>query len=95
MMPTPGDRVRLRTDNPHLDGATAVVMALAPWGAFVSTSAAATGEYRAGWGEMAPASAAGAAGFTGDVCTNCGGCRLIRNGACCLCTECGTSSGCS
>lgn len=35
------------------------------------------------------------AGFTGDVCGSCGGSRMRRNGACLLCEDCQTSSGCS
>lgn len=34
-------------------------------------------------------------GYTGDVCGNCGGSRMVRNGACLLCQDCATSSGCS
>lgn len=36
-----------------------------------------------------------AQGYTGDSCGQCGGMKLVRNGACLLCTECGSSSGCS
>ena len=35
------------------------------------------------------------AGYTGDVCGNCGSLRVRRNGTCTLCAECGTTSGCS
>lgn len=34
-------------------------------------------------------------GYEGDPCTTCGGMRVRRNGACLLCEECQTSSGCS
>lgn len=34
-------------------------------------------------------------GYEGDPCTVCGGMRVRRNGACLLCEECQTSSGCS
>lgn len=34
-------------------------------------------------------------GFTGNICTMCGGSRMIRNGTCEVCTECGATSGCS
>lgn len=34
-------------------------------------------------------------GFTGDICTNCGGMNLKRNGSCNVCTDCGTTTGCS
>lgn len=35
------------------------------------------------------------AGYTGDVCSVCQGCRMRRNGACLLCEDCKNSSGCS
>lgn len=34
-------------------------------------------------------------GFTGDVCVNCGGVRMVRNGSCLMCNDCGTTTGCS
>lgn len=35
-------------------------------------------------------------GFIGDICPTCGGARVIRNGTCELCLDCGTSvGGCS
>jgi hypothetical protein len=34
-------------------------------------------------------------GYEGDPCTTCGGMKVRRNGACLLCEECQTSSGCS
>jgi hypothetical protein len=34
-------------------------------------------------------------GYTGDTCTECGGCRLVRNGYCQKCEDCGASTGCS
>ncbi len=35
-------------------------------------------------------------GYTGDVCKNCGGSRMRRNGPGCLCCdECGETTGCS
>lgn len=34
-------------------------------------------------------------GYEGSPCTTCGGMRVKRNGACLLCEECQTSSGCS
>lgn len=34
-------------------------------------------------------------GFTGDICTTCGGMNLKRNGSCNVCTDCGTTTGCS
>jgi hypothetical protein len=50
-----GDRVRLVTPgNLRLHGAPAVVLSLAPWGAFVSCDAAGSGRFRALWEEMEP-----------------------------------------
>ncbi|MBS3176503.1 adenosylcobalamin-dependent ribonucleoside-diphosphate reductase [Candidatus Woesearchaeota archaeon] len=34
-------------------------------------------------------------GYTGEQCLQCGSMRVKRNGACSLCEDCGTSSGCS
>lgn len=34
-------------------------------------------------------------GYEGSPCSTCGGMRVKRNGACLLCEECGSSSGCS
>lgn len=33
-------------------------------------------------------------GFTGDMCGQCGGARMVRNGSCLRCNDCGTTSGC-
>lgn len=34
-------------------------------------------------------------GYTGDCCVNCAGFNVINNGTCKLCTDCGTTTGCS
>ncbi len=34
-------------------------------------------------------------GFTGEMCSNCGGMSLKRNGSCMVCADCGTTTGCS
>ncbi|HET7152423.1 MAG TPA: vitamin B12-dependent ribonucleotide reductase, partial [Candidatus Kapabacteria bacterium] len=34
-------------------------------------------------------------GYTGEQCTECGSMRVKRNGACTVCEDCGTTSGCS
>jgi ribonucleoside-diphosphate reductase alpha chain len=34
-------------------------------------------------------------GYTGEQCPACGSMRVKRNGACTLCEDCGTTSGCS
>lgn len=31
---------------------------------------------------------------TGDICRTCGGCNLVRTGACLTCQDCGTNEGC-
>jgi ribonucleoside-diphosphate reductase alpha chain len=49
-------------------------------------------------GEKAPALAVhGMNGhaYTGDVCPSCGSARMVRNGTCKVCLECGTTTGCS
>lgn len=96
----PGDQVILNVPhNPRLNGAQATVSVVTEWGAHVSTRAAATGGYRAGWDELVLLAAgngkhAAEAVPTGDVCTNCGGDNMHRAGACLTCWDCGTSGGC-
>ena len=34
-------------------------------------------------------------GYTGEQCTSCGSIRVIRNGSCTVCEDCGTTTGCS
>ena len=34
-------------------------------------------------------------GYTGEQCSSCGGMKVIRNGSCSVCTECGETTGCS
>lgn len=34
-------------------------------------------------------------GYTGETCINCGSSRVIRNGSCTVCLECGATTGCS
>ena len=34
-------------------------------------------------------------GFTGDICSNCGGSNMQRSGTCLKCAECGSTTGCS
>ncbi len=98
-------------DNPRVHEQPGEVKQLTEYGAVVRTPATAAGEIRALPEEMRPfhpptqaavaytqtvaASAWSQAGYTGDVCKHCSGCRMIRNGACLLCVECGQSSGCS
>ena len=98
-------------DNPFVHEQPGEVKALTHYGAVVRTPATATGEIRALTEEMRPfhepveqtvvlsraqaASAWTKAGYTGDVCKNCSGCRMVRNGSCLLCIECGQTSGCS
>lgn len=35
------------------------------------------------------------AGFTGDICTDCGSSQMVRNGTCLKCNACGATTGCS
>ena len=87
-----GDVVRLNVpENVRLHGARGRVTSLRDWGAVVSTEAAATGQYRALFSELEPERTA-----SGDVCDQCGGCNLIRDGKCLLCVDCGSGlGGCS
>ena len=34
-------------------------------------------------------------GFTGDICSNCGGMNMQMAGHCQVCSDCGTTTGCS
>ena len=34
-------------------------------------------------------------GFTGDICDECGGSKMVRNGTCLKCNDCGSTTGCS
>lgn len=34
-------------------------------------------------------------GYTGEECGQCGSMKVVRNGSCVLCRDCGTTSGCS
>ena len=35
------------------------------------------------------------AGFTGDICDDCGSSKMVRNGTCLKCNDCGSTTGCS
>lgn len=61
--------------------------------------------WRALWTEMRPngkpkaiesddKAVARAKGYTGDICIQCQGCRMVRNGACLRCEDCGQTTGC-
>lgn len=96
-----GDAVTLNTpDNPRLHGQPATVHTLTEYGAIVHTKAAATGQFRAAFVEMAnprkdnKTIAAVEQGYTGDVCPTCGGCRMKRTGPCATCEDCGHNEGC-
>lgn len=96
-----GDLVTLNVpENRRLHGRPAVVEELTDYGAVVACPAAATGRFRALSSEMEPVAApkrpaARDQGYSGDICGQCQGCRLRRNGACLLCEDCGSTSGCS
>lgn len=93
-----GEVVVLHTpDNLRLHGVGATVAAVTDWGAHVLTKAAAAGCYRAGWDEMVLPKLNGnqppTYTATGDVCINCGGSNMRRDGKCLLCVDCGTGAG--
>src|SRR5688572_4519698 len=86
-----GDKVRLSTpENGRLHGSTATVLEMTDWGAHCAAPAAATGFFRALWEEMDVENVA----YTGDPCDMCGSIRMRRAGACKVCEDCGSSSGC-
>lgn len=98
-------------DNPRVHEQPGEVKAITHYGAVVRTPATAAGEIRALPEEMRPfhqptqaavayteshaGLAWGQAGYTGGICQQCGGCRMVRSGSCSTCIECGTTSGCS
>lgn len=105
-----GDLVTLdMPDNPFVHEQPGEVKELTNYGALVRTPATATGEIRALPSEMRPfrdnprASYSESraepiwsqAGFTGDICRHCAGCKMIRSGSCLTCLDCGQTSGCS
>lgn len=48
------------------------------------------------YGKKRPGSiAARDGGYTGDLCDSCSGTHMVRNGSCLLCTDCGSTTGCS
>jgi ribonucleoside-diphosphate reductase alpha chain len=59
-----------------------------------TSSASAASAQRTGDVEVRVATAK-AHGYTGEQCGNCGSMRVKQNGACHVCEECGTTSGCS
>ncbi len=90
----PGDKVRLVTpDNPRLNGAQGVIRTITVYGAIISTKAAGSGEFRALFEEIVEDGMNGA-GYTGDICSNCGSIRVRRAGSCGCCDDCGTTTGC-
>jgi ribonucleoside-diphosphate reductase alpha chain len=50
---------------------------------------------KAGMYEVEAILAAKAQGYTGEMCMSCGSSRVKRNGACTVCEDCGSTSGCS
>lgn len=84
-------------DNPRLHNRTGRVAEVTAYGARVRTGVGG-GEFRALLSELRPGIPgpdAKAQGYSGDVCANCQGSRLRRNGACLCCDDCGTTTGCS
>lgn len=98
-----GDTVRLNVpENDRLHDAVATIVELTNWGAHVYCLSAETRSFRALFSEMMTVlhtngkmTASIESGYTGDICNNCGGSRMRRNGSCLLCDDCGTTSGCS
>lgn len=96
-------------ENPQLDGTRATVLAPTEWnnlpghparGYLLDAPAAATGRFRALDTEVVAApdstQAARAMGYTGDSCVTCGSVRMVMDGRCAKCLECGsTAGGCS
>lgn len=107
--PTVNDKVLLNVpDNIRLHEKEGIVRRVEDWGAVVATPAAFSGEFRATWDEMIAIDkidiirtnstatvheAARMSGYTGDVCPNCQGMRMVRTGTCVQCEDCQTSSG--
>lgn len=86
-----GDRVKLHVpDNPRLHRQVGTILSLEEWGAYVSTRASHSGQYRASYEEMHLV-----VEMSGEVCVLCGSPELRRSGTCLVCVNCGTTSGCS
>lgn len=86
-----GDRVILLIpENCRLNGAKAMVVEITDWGAHVATTASGSGLFRAFHSEMTLVKVE----YTGDCCETCGSIRLRRAGACLVCEDCGSNSGC-
>ena len=104
MRPQVNDRVTLNIpENERLHLALAQVVSLEAWGAHVATDAAATGQFRASWGEMLPPAGVNGvhisatskyAETSGECCDACGSFRMVRTGACQTCQDGGTAGGC-
>lgn len=95
-----GSKVRLEVpENPRVNGAPGIVEVLHEWGAEVRTPAAATGRFRALFEEMSSEpekeTNGHVHGYSGNICPNCSGVRMRRNGTCEVCDDCGSTSGCS
>jgi len=85
-----GDRVRISApDNERLHNTDAVVGQVTEWGAHLVAPAAATGQYRAAWGEMELV-----VDYVGECCQACGSMNLRWAGKCKVCDNCGETGGC-
>jgi hypothetical protein len=93
-----GDRVTIRMPETRADGTVGEVIEVCSWGVVLRAPASAFGTVRAGWSEFEQTletTESRSLGYTGDICNQCGGSKMTRNGACLLCQDCGASSGCS
>lgn len=54
-----------------------------------------SGDHRRDRSEEQASTHSNFSGYTGEFCSHCNGCRMIRNGACSYCLDCNTSGGCS
>lgn len=96
-----GDTVRVRSlggiTPTSLIGVECRVLTPTEYGYLLTDTGRGTGMYRALEGEVQAMGVAASReqGFTGDVCFVCGGSRMVRNGSCLLCSECGQTTGCA
>jgi hypothetical protein len=103
--PKPGDRVKLNVpDEPSVHGLLATVEQVTDWGVHLLIHRPPreydkpnhVPRFRALFSEvvLVGSPSARALGYSGDPCPKCGAMKLLRAGACLVCSECGESTSC-
>lgn len=97
-----GTEVQIHTpENPIASGRTGIVREQTEYGYKLTTNFG-SGEFRVLHSEVIPAETmsekikrAIQKGATGEICKNCQGMNVVKNGNCAKCNDCGETSGCS